>query len=305
MSTPASTSQYVLCGALQLLIFLGYSVIVALVVTLGYEWISRGTGLIDYYLRSVLFGCAAFLALSIFPILVKWVLVGRWKPRQIRVWSLAYVRFWIVKTLVQRNLLVLVFVGSPLYSLYLRALGAKVGRGVAIFSRTVPVCTDLLTIGDGTVIRKDSHLTCYRVEGGRIQTGTVTLGRDVFVGELTVIDIGTRMGDGAQLGHTSSLHTGQAVPDGEHWHGSPAQRTDVDYRTVDPTDCGTLRRAGYAVGQVLNLLFLYLPLAIGGADIVLREIPRLASLESGPHALRSWTLLSRRPGRLVRALLRS
>ena len=72
------------------------------------------------------------------------MLVGRWKPQQIRVWSLAYVRFWIVKTLVQRNPLVL-FAGSPLYVLYLRALGAKIGRGVVIFSRHVPVCTDLLT----------------------------------------------------------------------------------------------------------------------------------------------------------------
>jgi non-ribosomal peptide synthetase-like protein len=287
--TSSSTPQYVLCGALQLLTFLGYSVILALVVTVGYEWISAGTGLIDYYVRSVLFGGATFLALSTFPILVKWVLIGRWKPRQIRVWSLTYVRFWIVKTLVQRNLLVLLFVGSPLFPLYLRALGAKVGRGVAIFSRTVPVCTDLLTIGDGTVIRKDSHITGYRVDAGVIQTGTVTLGKDVFVGELTVIDIGTAMGDGAELGHTSSLHTGQAVPEGEHWHGSPAQRTDVDYRTVDPTDCGILRRAGYAVLQVLNLLLVFLPLAVGGADIVLREIPRLAALESGPQVLGSWT----------------
>ena len=71
----------------------------------------------------------------------------------------------------------------------------------------------------------------------------MTLGKDVFVGEMTVIDIGTSLGDGAQLGHTSSLHTGQAVPAGERWHGSPAQPTEVDYRMVDPTDCGTLRRA--------------------------------------------------------------
>ena len=82
------------------------------------------------------------------------MLVGRWRPRQIRVWSLAYLRFWVVKTLIRANPLAL-FVGSPLYVLYLRALGAKVGRGVAIFSRNVPVCTDLLTIGAGTVIRKD------------------------------------------------------------------------------------------------------------------------------------------------------
>ena len=56
------------------------------------------------------------------------MLIGRWKPQQIRIWSLAYVRFWIVKTLVRSNPLVL-FAGSPLYVLYLRALGAKVGRG--------------------------------------------------------------------------------------------------------------------------------------------------------------------------------
>ena len=56
-----------------------------------------------------------------------------------------------------------------------------------------------------------------------IQTGPVTLGKDVFVGEVTVLDIDTSMGDGAQLGHASSLHAGQAVPAGEHWHGSPAQ----------------------------------------------------------------------------------
>ena len=140
------------------------------------------------------------------------------------------------------------FVGSPLYPLYLRALGAKIGRGVVIFSRNVPVCTDLLTIGDGTVIRKDSFFTGYRAHAGVIQTGAVTLGKDVFVGEATVLDIDTSMGDGAQLGHASSLHAGQAVPAGEHWHGSPAQR---DRRSTtgrsSPPRCGTLRRAGYAV----------------------------------------------------------
>ena len=56
----------------------------------------------------------------------------------------------------------------------------------------------------------------------------------MFVGEKTVLDIDTSMGDGAQLGHTSSLHGGQAVPDGERWHGSPAQRTEVDYRQGRP-----------------------------------------------------------------------
>ena len=107
----------------------------------------------------------------------------------------------------------------------------------------MPVCTDLLTIGDGTVIRKDSFLIGYRAHAGVIQTGPVTLGRDVFVGEKTVLDINTRMGDGAQLGHTSTLHSGQTVPAGERWHGSPAERTEVDYRTVPPAACSSAAAA--------------------------------------------------------------
>ena len=55
---------------------------------------------------------------------------------------MAYLRFWLVKTLVQRNPMAL-FVGSPLYALYLRALGAKVGRGAVILSRCpcAPTCS--------------------------------------------------------------------------------------------------------------------------------------------------------------------
>ena len=50
------------------------------------------------------------------------------------------------------------------------------------------------------------------------------------------------MGDGAQLGHASSLHAGQSVPGGERRHGfSAQQRTEVDYRGVDPVALRHLR----------------------------------------------------------------
>jgi non-ribosomal peptide synthetase-like protein len=284
---PIGTPRYILCAALQLLLFLGFSYLAALVMVHGSEWISAGSGLIDVFLRSVLSGTVGFLGLCILPILAKWVLIGRWKPQRIRIWSLAYLRFWVVKTLVRSNPLVL-FTGSPLYVLYLRALGAKIGRGVAIFSQNMPVCTDLLTIGEGTVIRKDSYFTGYRAYAGLIETGVVTLGRDALVGEATVIDIGTSMGDGAQLGHTSSLHTGQAVPNGERWHGSPAQRAEVDYRAVDRADGGALRRALFPIVQLLGMLVVSVPLAVGGVTM-LAEVPQLAAiLDAGTLAVTSW-----------------
>jgi len=151
-----------------------------------------------------------------------------------------------------------------------------------ILSRHVPVCTDLLTIGAETVIRRESSFFCYRAQAGRIEIGPVTLGRNVFVGEMAVLDINTSMGDGAQLGHSSSLHSGQSVPAGERWHGSPARRTDTDYVRLAPARCGRLRRATYAAGTLMGLLFLYAPLLeLGFGLLFLGVSSRVEALDPG------------------------
>ncbi|WP_434099736.1 Pls/PosA family non-ribosomal peptide synthetase [Streptomyces minutiscleroticus] len=274
---PGSTARYVLCGVFQALVFLLYCALAGLVTARGFDWVSQGTGLLGLYRRAAVFGGGLFVGVCVFPIAAKWILVGRWKETEFPVWGAAYLRFWTVKVLVHANPMIL-FIGNPLYVWYLRALGARIGRNVTILTRTTPVCTDLLTIGDNTVIRKDAIIFCYRAHAGRIQTGPVTLGRDVFVGENTVLDIRTSMGDGAQLGHASALQCGEAVPAGQHWHGSPAQRTDVNHLRVEPARCGTLRRAGYAAATVLQLLLLGLPLTIGGAYMLVTEVPALGGL---------------------------
>src|ERR671918_2914976 len=178
LPTPTSTREYVLCGALQALFYLGYSYLGLLAAIEGYQWMVAGSQGVESYLRLVLLSSVAFLVVCAVPIAGKWLLIGRWKPQEFRIWSHAYVRFWIVKSLIRSNPGVYLFVGSPLYSLYLRALGAKVGPRVVILSRNIPVCTDLLTIGAGTVIRRESLFLCYRARAGRIEMGPVTLGRD-------------------------------------------------------------------------------------------------------------------------------
>src|SRR6266567_6248812 len=283
--TPTSTREYILCGALQGLFFLAYSYLAVLAIVLGYAWVSAGSSAVEIYLRLVLASSAAFLVVCATPIAAKWVLVGRWKAQQIRLWSLAYLRFWIVKTLVRSSQAARLFIGTPLYTLYLRALGAKIGPGVVIFSKRVPVCTDLVTIGAGSVIRREAIFNCYRAQAGRIEMGPVTLGRDVFVGERSALDINTCLGDGAQLGHASALHSGQAVPAGERWHGCPAQRTDVNYVRVAPARSGTLRRAGYGVAAVLVVLLFYLPLVEGGASLAIGAASSLTQmLQPSAHA---------------------
>ena len=111
-----------------------------------------------------------------------------------------------------------------------------------------------------------------------IQIGPVTLGRDVYIGEMTVLDIGTSMGDGAQLGHSSSLHTGQSVPAGESWHGSPAEPTTIDYRMVRTGRLSILRRVVLPLLQLALLLGVTLPVVLGGLIVVFLEVPQLAVL---------------------------
>jgi non-ribosomal peptide synthetase-like protein len=274
---PTSTSarEYVLCGVLQFLFYLGYSYLAVVAAIEGYEWIVAGSEGVASYLRVVLFSAVGFLAVCAVPIAAKWLLIGRWKPRNIRLWSLDYVRFWIVKTLIRTNPGVYLFVGSPLYGLYLRALGAKIGRGVVILSRRIPVCTDLLTIDAGTVIRREAFFPCYRARAGRIEIGPVSVGRDVYVGEMSVLDIDTSLGDGAQLGHTSALMSGQAVPAGERWHGSPALRTETNFVRVAPAPCGTLRRAVSGGATLLGILFVLAPLLEAGLSLLFLGVSAL------------------------------
>ena len=49
----------------------------------------------------------------------------------------SYLRFWLVKTLIRANPLTM-FTGSPLHLMYLRALGARIGKGAVVLSPRGP-----------------------------------------------------------------------------------------------------------------------------------------------------------------------
>ncbi|WP_410592720.1 Pls/PosA family non-ribosomal peptide synthetase [Amycolatopsis sp. lyj-23] len=267
----ASSAAYLLCGLAQVLVFLGYAVAAAAFLDLAYAWPAAAAGPVAAYLRLAAVGAGGVGALCVLPIAAKWLLVGRWRPGEIRLWSPAYLRFWLVKTVTRFCPLVL-FAGSPVYALYLRLLGAKIGAGAVILTRVPPGCPDLLTVGAGAVIRKDAHVHCYRAEAGKIHIGPVTIGRNAFVGEKAVLDIGTAIGDDAQLGHASALLSGQEVPDGERWHGSPARPSTVDYRALPAATASRLRRTLFGCGQLATLLLVTTPLTLAAAGVLARFV---------------------------------
>ena len=236
-----SAFAYYTCGFFQFLVYVGYGTFALWLLVRGLEWVYEATGNLAYlYTRSVIFGLALFAILTAVPILGKWLLVGRWKATTFPIWGLRYFRFWLVRSLVQVNPMAL-FAGSPLYNVYLRLLGMRIGRDSVIVSALVPVCTDLISIGDNAVVRRDAIVQGYRARSGMIQTGPIHIGNNAYVGEAAVLDIDTAMEDDAQLGHASSLQSGQRVPNGKHYHGSPAQETTADYNPLGVGRASRLR----------------------------------------------------------------
>jgi non-ribosomal peptide synthetase-like protein len=257
-----SDLAYWTCGVAQLAFYALYSAVLLWSFHYGLSWVN---GMLDepfwLYVRSSIFAIVYFFGWSALSVIGKWIVIGRWKEGSVPLWSWSYFRFWVVSTLI-RTAPVAVFKGSPLYSFYLRLLGAKLGRNTVVECRSVPVCTDLIAIGDNTILRKDSVVLGFRAEAGFIHMGPVRIGHSALIGEASVLDIGTAVGDHSQLGHSSSLQRGQSIPSGERWHGSPASPTTSDYCKVEERPCTPLRLAMYEGVQILGLLTIVVPLPL-------------------------------------------
>jgi non-ribosomal peptide synthetase-like protein len=253
-----STLSYVTCGALQIGLLAAYLLLDVWIFVAGIQWATASDTVVDLYVRSVAFGAGMFVALTAVPVAAKWLMIGRFKAQSIPIWSLAYFRFWAVKTLM-RTSPAAAFIGTPLYNAYLRLMGARIGRNVMLRCQFAPVCTDLVTIGDNTILSNETSLLCYRAQSNFIHTGPVTIGSNAFVGEGSVLDIDTAMGDNTQLGHASSLQSGQRVPDGKRYHGSPAVETSSDYCPIEGKNGTALRGVIYVSFILATLLLIAVP----------------------------------------------
>ena len=242
--------EYWCCGILQLFSYFIFSVLALGVLGKAFPWILSATGPLELYSRFSGFLAVLFFAWTGLVIAAKWILIGKWKAEKIPIWSLKYFRFWLLKKIILSSPMAL-FKGYPIYHVYLRLMGARIGKNVVMECQSAPLCADLLSIGDNTVLRHDSLIIPYKARSNYIYTGPVTLGKNVVVGEGSVIDINTEMKDGAQLGHASCLLDGQVIAEGLRYHGNPAEETTTDFRCHDHKPVSRGRKIAYSLGQLV------------------------------------------------------
>ncbi|HEY5225284.1 MAG TPA: amino acid adenylation domain-containing protein, partial [Methylovirgula sp.] len=228
------------------------------------------------YKGEMLFGTAitisTYVSLAMWPswlvlsIALKWLVIGRYKPGRYPVWGFYYFRWWLVSRF-QGIGWPEMFAGTPLMSLYYRAMGAKIGKGCTIGT---PLCSafDLVSIGDDSSIGPDAQLLGYRVENGWLILGTVDIGRECFIGMQTALGLNVAMQDRSRLEDMSLLPDGTVVAAGAQQAGSPPVEARVE--CPEPADTASRHRRGFLFG-LLHLALIY----VMGYVLILSILPSI------------------------------
>lgn len=166
--------------------------------------------------------------------------IFRWRPApnlEMRIsdleWDLLdWVRYTVSIHLV-RIFAGLVFRATPLWTLYMRWNGAKLGRHVFVNSLWV---TDhnLLEFGDDVVIGSEVHLSGHTVERGLVKTAKVRLGDGVTVGVSSIVGIGVVAGAGCTIGALSFVPKFSQLDAGQNYGGIPARRLESHHSMEMP-----------------------------------------------------------------------
>jgi non-ribosomal peptide synthetase-like protein len=201
-------------------------------------------------------------------VLMKWIMIGRYKEGDYPVWGLYYFRVWFAG-LFQSLVPVPLLTGSPLISIYLRLMGTKVGKNCYIGSLRLGVF-DLISIGDNCSLGFDSEVLGSVVEDGYLKLRRIEIGNNCYVGPNSILSNSSKMMDNSQLGEQSMLRENETIPSNERWTGSPARKSDKHDANLDAmfksgAESSLLRRFCFGVSCYF-------------ADIILQMIQLAATL---------------------------
>ncbi|TFK39680.1 acetyl-CoA synthetase-like protein [Crucibulum laeve] len=149
--------------------------------------------------------CARVIC-PIAAILFKWIVIGRYKPGTYRMWSVYYLRWWIVNQSLRIAGRGIFSMHPSLEILYYRLLGAKIGKDVHIDKYARLSEHDLLTIRDGCRI-DTSLVRGFCVErDGYFRLDNIVIGSDAVLNTYTMISPGANIPGGTVYGPHASSH---------------------------------------------------------------------------------------------------
>jgi non-ribosomal peptide synthetase-like protein len=186
-------------------------------------WTAQSIGYLAAALLSGLVLLAAGAGAGASAVTAKWLLVGRIRPEQHPLWSSFVWRNEVADTFVETVAapwFARAATGTPVLNLWLRGLGAQIGRGVWCESYWLPEA-DLVTLGDGATVERGCVVQTHLFHDRIMVMDTVTLGAGATLGPHCVALPAASIGDGATIGPASLVMRGDTVPPSTRWWGNP------------------------------------------------------------------------------------
>ncbi|CAN1545326.1 NRPS_term_dom, non-ribosomal peptide synthetase terminal domain of unknown function [Mycobacteriaceae bacterium] len=166
---------------------------------------------------------AAGAVAGICAVVAKWLVVGRIKVGEHALWSSFIWRNEVSDTFVETVAapwFARAASGTPVMNVWLRALGAKIGRGVWCETYWLPEA-DLVRLGDGSTVNRGCVVQTHLFHDRIMRMDTVVLENGATLGTHCVALPASRIGAGATIGPASLVMRGDEVPPSTRWQGNP------------------------------------------------------------------------------------
>lgn len=178
---------------------------------------------------------AAGLVACVVAIAAKWLLVGRFRAVEHPLWSSFVWRNELADTFVEVLAvpwLVGATSGTPLMNLWLRGLGARIGRGAWCETYWLPEA-DLVTVGGGASVNRGCVVQTHLFHDRIMRMDNVVLEAGATLGPHGIALPGAVIGERATVGPASLVMRGERVPAGTRWLGNPIAAWQGDERGTE------------------------------------------------------------------------
>ena len=153
----------------------------------------------------------------------KWAIIGRIRVGEHPLWSSFVWRSEVADTFVEMVAapwFAQAATGTPALNLWLRSLGATIGRGVWLETYWLPEA-DLAHLGDGSTVNRGCVVQTHLFHDRIMSMDSVTLDAGATLGPHSVILPAARIGEHGTVGPASLVMRGELVPVGSRWSGNP------------------------------------------------------------------------------------
>ena len=196
---------------------------IGLGVLLAFGGLVEGVGVAWTAVLSGVVMLAAGLVAALVTTAVKWVLVGPIRSGEHPLWSSFVWRTEVSDAfteMVAGPWFANATVGTPALALWLRSLGARIGRGVWCDTYWLPE-PDLVTLGDGATVNRGCVVQTHLFHDRIMSMDEVIIEAGGTLGPHSIVLPGATIGAYATIGPASLVMRGESVPVGSRWSGNP------------------------------------------------------------------------------------